>query len=86
MKDIGNIEGFEKEFKILIGESFKIKGNEIMKEINFIFSYFGLVEDHKLKANIKLIIEGIIDEHPDPVNINPEPVIIKPIPVPPDSF
>ena len=84
LKDIGNIEGFDKEFKILIGESFKGKVNEIMKEINFIFSYFGLVENHKLKENIKLTIIEIIDEHispkPDP---RPKPV---PYPIHLDSF
>jgi len=89
LKDINNIEDFNKEFKIFIATAFIGKINEIMKEINFIFSYFGLVEDSKLKANIKLTIEQIIEEiidHPLPKpideNIVPEP---EPI-IPPDSF
>ena len=84
LKDIGKIETFDDEFKNLIGQCFERRVNEIMKEINFIFSYFGLLEDSKLKANIKLTIEKIIDIQPDPEPVrDPKPV---PDIIPPDSF
>jgi len=51
-----------------------------MEEINFIFFYFGLVEDNKLKANIKLTIEEII------ARIIHWPIGIPPRPVPPDPI
>ena len=83
LRNIGNIDFFNEEFKIQIGQSFIGKYYKIMEEINFIFSYFGLVEDNKLKINIKLTIEDIIDRinhwppgpDPDPVPILPNPFL-----------
>jgi len=80
LKNLENIDNFNKEFKDLIGHSFKGKENEIMKEINFIFSYFGLEDDYKIKNEIKLKIEEIII----PVPIPPVPPI--PIETPPDPI
>ena len=75
LKNIENIDTFNEEFKKLIGESFSEKVNKVMEEINFIFSYFGLSDDHKKKAEIKFKIEELIQE------IIPEPLPpLPPIP------
>ena len=47
LRNIKNLDTFKEEFRKLIIQSFIGKSNEIMKEIDFIFSYFGLLEDYK---------------------------------------
>jgi len=66
LRNIENLDTFNEELLKVIKESFKENFNKIMEEIDFIFSYFGLLEDYKKKVEIRMKFEKLVLFIPSP--------------------